>query len=244
MHLIRHHFNTIDSTNNWAKQNVHLLPHDSMMVVSADAQTAGRGSFERQWLSPDKENLYVSFCFFIEHSRADIGNIPQILALSIAKVLRKLEIPSTLKWPNDVLASGKKIAGILTETTPFENKLFVVVGVGLNVNMSSESLDKLGRPATSIFVETEKKKDVEEIFCLVEKEFVSDLTLFLSSGFSPFVQSYRDLFFIPLSALFKFRTGKTDYEEGAFEGINNDGTLNVRLTNGAMKRLMTGELFL
>ena len=65
MELTRIHFDTIDSTNTWAKQNAHKLESDKITLVTTDTQTAGRGRFKRKWVSPPHQNIYASFCFFI-----------------------------------------------------------------------------------------------------------------------------------------------------------------------------------
>ncbi len=241
MQLIRRHFVTIDSTNTWAKQNVHLLPRDSMTVVTADAQTAGRGTFNRQWVSPYKQNIYASFCFFLEKLQPDIGNIPQLLALSIVRVLKIFQINARLKWPNDVLVSGKKIAGILTETVDYNGEVCVVVGVGLNVNMPLEILGQIGNPATSLLVESGKEYDVESVLSLLGKEFVSGLDLFFANGFSPFVHAYREHFFVSPAQMLHCRDGKIRCE-GFFEGIDDRGALRLRLVDGTIKTLVAGEL--
>src|SRR6187399_2287969 len=108
MEVIRKHFETIDSTNTWAKQNALHLSLDKMTFLTADEQTAGRGRFNRRWISGKGENVLATFCFALEKHRTDIGNLPQILALSALQVLEKHNLNSQLKWPNDILLNEKK----------------------------------------------------------------------------------------------------------------------------------------
>ena len=69
------HFDTIDSTNTWAKQNVHLFEESPLTLITADRQTAGRGRFKRTWVSPAEENIYATLCFFVDPKRPALGNI-------------------------------------------------------------------------------------------------------------------------------------------------------------------------
>ncbi len=198
MRLIHHHFEWIESTNTWAKENAHLLPPDAMIIVTADGQTAGRGQFKRPWSSPFKQNIYLSFCFFVDKNRSDLGNIPQVLALSTISVLNQLGFTARLKWPNDLLVSQKKIAGILAETTMIDDQLCFILGIGLNVNMPFDLLEKVGQPATSLLHENQLIKgeevslfDLQQIMEMLQEEFLKDYAVFNKEGFTPFLARYQ-----------------------------------------------------
>ena len=113
MQIKRHHFETIDSTNTWAKQQAETFERGSLTLVTADRQTSGRGRLNRSWLSPAKENLYATFCFFLDSHRQDVGNVPQVMALAATEILEQFDFNPTLKWPNDLLLRHKKLGGIL-----------------------------------------------------------------------------------------------------------------------------------
>lgn len=241
MDIERHHFSTIDSTNTWAKQHAHELPRDKITLVTADVQTAGRGRFNRRWESPAGENVLATFCFFLEKHRQDIGNIPQVLAISTAKVLQDLAFTPELKWPNDVLLSGKKVAGILAETTPLSDLLCVIVGIGLNVNMQKEDLDKIDRPATSLYVERGKAFIVAGILDRLQNTFCKDLDLFLNEGFHPFLQPYRSYLSKDITKVLRFHDNRTIWE-GIFHAINEDGSLVLKLLDGKTRTFVAGEI--
>mgnify|MGYP001288733886 CR=1 FL=1 len=148
------HFTEIDSTNNEAKRNIFQYPHGS--VVYADAQTAGKGRLNRTWMSPPNKNLYLSLIL----KEADVGyenlnSYVQIAALAIWKTLIDLGIAKALiKWPNDVLVDESKIAGILCESVMKKGKIeALIIGIGLNINMTKEDFLGLNRAATSIHLE-------------------------------------------------------------------------------------------
>lgn len=166
-----------------------------MTVVSADEQTAGRGQYGRQWISPNSGNLYASFCFFISEDQKDALSITHVMAISIARLLLEEGISPQIKWPNDVLVGGKKIAGILCETVPMDCCTGIVVGLGLNINMSRDQFASVGRPATSFAIEKGKTYDKEVLIGRLETLFSDALAQFLESGFAPFLPTFRELVF-------------------------------------------------
>lgn len=182
------HFESIDSTNSWAKRNVLSLDKKELTCVSADCQTAGRGRLHRTWVSPSGVNLYVSFCFFIPASKECLFQVGQLLGLSTADLLHKQGFDARLKWPNDLLIEGKKVGGILCETVAVENLTCMIVGMGLNVNMESSSLNEIDQPATSLFTVSGKKFEISELLQNLTEKFAENLERFLAEGFSSFFQ--------------------------------------------------------
>lgn len=241
MEIIRKHFTTIDSTNTWAKHNAHLFDIDKITLVTADAQTGGRGRFRRTWESPPLQNIYASFCFGIEKHRQDIGNLPQIMALSAATTLEKLGFTPKLKWPNDVLLSRKKVAGILSETTPLSDTLWMIIGIGLNVNMPEELLKKIDRPATSLLAESGKAWEVEDVLLELQLQFARDLERFLDEGFYPFLEPYQERIVHHEGDKIRFHDNMSE-REGFFHAINKDGTLLMRLESGELRTFVSGEI--
>ncbi len=240
MKIQRYHFETIGSTNTWAKENAHAFFLDSMTLVTAKTQTAGRGRFNRQWLSPATDNIYATFCFFVEKERKDIGNIPQVLAIVTAQTLQGLGFESALKWPNDILLSDKKVAGILCETTPLE-KLCVVLGIGVNVNMSQDELAQIDRPATSLAIEGKTSLVSEELLNLLQINFLQALQEFLEKGFLPFLPDYKKLLWVPSNLRLCFHDNQRIWS-GKFHAINDDGSLSLQLDDGEIKVFVAGEI--
>lgn len=241
METIRQHFETIDSTNNWGKTHAPELNRTALTLVTASAQTAGRGRFKRKWESPAGLNVYATFCFFMEKHREDIKNLPQVLSISACRVIQKLGFEPKLKWPNDVLLSGKKTAGLLCETTPLSDQLCIILGIGLNVNMPLEILQQIDRPATSLFAEDGVQRDVEEVTQSLLKQFVADLNIFLEEGFHPFLEIYKANMVHSAGDQIRFHDNRVIWT-GAFKNINEDGSLNLQLDNGELKTFHAGEI--
>ena len=236
MNIIHHHFECIDSTNTWAKEHVGELDSSSLTLITADMQTGGRGRFKRKWHSPPHVNIYATFCFFLENIKLDricIGQIPQLLALSTAYCLEFLHFKPTLKWPNDVLLSGKKVAGILCETTsdPIRLGRWIICGIGLNVKMRKEDLDLIDRPATSLLVEATGKQtiEIELILKLIQDRFNGHLIRFLKEGFQPFFSDYVSRSCFKKGQPVRFHDNQ-NIIEGTFYSLNQDGSITIDLS--------------
>lgn len=192
MKVVYYHFQSLSSTNDWAKKNFHSFEKNALTAICADMQTKGRGQFGRRWNSPDRMNIYASFCFFTKNMNSDVFVFTHLLALAAAEVLAKMGIHPKMKWPNDLLVSGRKIAGILCETLPIEDHTGVVLGIGLNVNMPQDALAKIDQEATSILEELKKETPVTEVFSSLKNIFQSKLETYFTSGFKPFEKQFED----------------------------------------------------
>jgi BirA family biotin operon repressor/biotin-[acetyl-CoA-carboxylase] ligase len=241
MQIKRIHFETIDSTNNWAKAHTGELDPTALTLITADEQTAGRGRFTRSWSSPKKCNILATFVFFLEHLRDDIGNIPQILALSALQSLKESQLPLKIKWPNDINLREKKLGGILCEISQTNSHWGVIAGIGFNINMSQENLKKIDRPAASLLSETGQSWDLEALTNQLSKRFEENLTTFLNKGFDPFYPLFTQALLHQKNDTLRFH----DFQkiiEGKFSQINPDGSLNLILPDGTLKRCTSGEL--
>ncbi len=193
MNTRRYHFDKIDSTNNWVKKHVGELDKEALTLVTADEQTAGRGSRQRRWVSPSKQNVYATFAFFLKEWQADISNISLVTAICAIDVLGQLGFDAQWKWPNDLFLGKKKVGGILCEITHCEDMLCVIAGIGINVNMPQSLLDAIDQPATSLQIERGQEYLPEIVIELLDKTFKDALEAFLKHGFEPFLQRYQSL---------------------------------------------------
>ncbi|MBN1671612.1 MAG: biotin--[acetyl-CoA-carboxylase] ligase [Kiritimatiellae bacterium] len=141
-------FDSLPSTNTWALAHADSLRHGD--VVWARRQTAGRGRFDRVWVSPGDGCLTLSVLLSRPHVGPLAPNLGQIAAVGVARTLATYGLEPRLKWPNDVMVDDRKIAGILAESKT-DSPLFVL-GIGLNVNLGPEDLrdPRIERPATAV----------------------------------------------------------------------------------------------
>ncbi len=234
------HFDSIDSTNAWAKSNAHTLDPDRLTCVTAQEQTAGKGRWHRHWLSPKGLNIYASLFFCIPEYTSYLGNIGQILAFSCAVTLQQKGFAPKLKWPNDILIEGKKVAGILCETVCLTGRLGIILGIGINVNMTQELLETIDQPATSLAQLSGHTWSIEQIFDPLLQQFQQDLETLTTQGFAVFQK--------PFEALLAFKGQQVSFTDGQerFEGIcrsvTADGRLQLQLPSGALTTLSAGEI--
>ena len=142
---------TVDSTNDYAKREIKTFLQDEVTLIVANAQTHGRGQFDRKWISP-KGNLIATFVYFLSDYPKDLITLPVTMAMKMKNLLKTYGVNSSIKWPNDLYVDKKKIGGILCETVQVENKVAVIIGIGLNVNMEEEVLKTIPTDATSMQV--------------------------------------------------------------------------------------------
>lgn len=192
MEIIYKHFTTLSSTNDAAKGLLKEVPLGVLLLVTADEQTAGRGQYGRHWVSPKGENIYATYAFLAEKNHNPLS-LTHLLALSTVHALKEWNVECQIKWPNDLLVKGKKIAGILCETCQFATHTGILIGIGLNVNTSKEDLEKIGRPATSLYVETGEHHTPSYVLTEMTHQFSADLTLFLEKGFEPFQEAFHQI---------------------------------------------------
>ncbi len=136
----------------------------SGFIAAAREQTSGRGRQDRPWLSAPNSNLCFSLFWEIEAPLLiQIPSLSMAVALAVTEFLNVRNIHATPKWPNDVLVGTRKICGILSEHVQQKDRQGIVIGVGLNVNMTQEQAAAIDRPATSMLIESGQTSDPERI---------------------------------------------------------------------------------
>ena len=181
------HYKEVDSTNAEARR-LSVEGAESGLVVTAKKQTAGKGRRGRSWESPADENLYFSVLLKPTIAPEKAPMLTLVMAYSVAKALQKEDIQVLIKWPNDLVLSGKKVCGILTEMNLSGVQVEdVIVGVGLNVN-TMKFPDELEDKATSLRKETLRELECGELLQLILKEFDKQYQRFLENQDLEFLQ--------------------------------------------------------
>ena len=231
------HFETLSSTNTWAKNNAHELEQDGLTCITAGKQTGGRGRFKRAWVSP-KGNIYATFFFTIPSSASYLPNIGQILAYSCATFFQKEGIPIQIKWPNDLLIQKKKVAGILTETVQLQYKIGVVLGIGINLKLTEEEIAAIAQPATSLTAFSNKKYISEDILPHIIDNFLINLTVLQQKGFASFQKNFEH-FLAYKGEEITLNIGGQPLK-GICQGISADGRLQFLLPHGERLLVWSG----
>lgn len=241
MQIKRIHFESIGSTNTWAKEHAHQLDSNVLTIVTADEQTAGRGRFKRKWVSPKGCNLYVTYVVFVQDLNFSIGNLPQVLALAACEALKDVA-PVQIKWPNDLVIKKKKLGGILCEITQTDQGYALVLGLGVNINMPKEFFDQIDRPATSLLKEVGHLLDRDKVSEGIHNRFVLHLKLFLEKGFDLLLDAFRANLIHKKDDIIRFSNFQTIIE-GTFQQIDNQGALVLKFPDEIEKIFTSGELF-
>lgn len=176
---------TTESTNLEAKRCMNV-PDKSVFI--AETQTAGRGRLGRAWTSPPGCGIWMSIYLEPEIPAPVVSQLTLLAGLAVSRAIPD----SKIKWPNDVLIDGKKVCGILTEMSAEMDRVSrVIVGIGINVNNKLFPAELVGK-ATSIYRETGKITDREELAKSVLKEFFDLYDEFLSKGSESFIAEYSE----------------------------------------------------
>lgn len=182
----------IDSTNLWAKTNIEEL--EDKTIVFAGAQTQGRGRLQRKWVDLGKGNLFMSIVLKPDKNYEHYANLTQYLSVTLCKTLEEYGIKPEIKWPNDVLVNGKKIAGILAESSVKGTKFKgLVLGIGVNLNAQEKDFSKIDKKVTSLNLEVGETIDMVEFKNKLVTSFFKDYNQFLEEGFKFIKRDYLAL---------------------------------------------------
>ncbi len=172
----------LESTNTFLSDRMRgdaALPEG--FVIAARAQTAGRGRGARAWLATPGENLTFSILLRPNADAQKLASLPMVAALAIADVLEGIGVAPVLKWPNDVLAGREKICGILQEVL---GNGAVILGIGLNVNMTADTAAQIDQPATSLRIATGRSFDLHPVLGDVLAAFAIRYPAWKHDGFA------------------------------------------------------------
>jgi BirA family biotin operon repressor/biotin-[acetyl-CoA-carboxylase] ligase len=236
-------FPVTDSTNSRAAEAAERgAPHGS--VFCADAQTGGRGRFDRRWESPPGLNLYLSILLRPPIDPAQAPQLTLVAAVALAKAVEEVAgVPARLKWPNDVYLAGKKAAGILAEMSTDPDRLrHVVIGVGLNVNAQESDFPReLRGSATSLRLAAGRTFPRAEVLVRFLDRFAESYREFLSGGFKSLLPEWNRRSLIAGERI-KVRCREEDVW-GTASGVDETGMLIFR-RDGAKgeERLHSGEI--
>lgn len=151
-------FSTCDSTNTRLQELANAGAKEGTVVISEE-QTAGQGRNGRNWNSPKGEGIFLSMLLRPEFKPRYASMITLVTALAVCSALGKNGVERLfIKWPNDIVASGKKLCGILTKmSTDVEAIQYIIVGLGINVNQKNFH-PEIAKIATSLYIETKEEK--------------------------------------------------------------------------------------
>ena len=174
MNLKKFNFKTIESTNDLAAKIIKNTDTKSGIVI-AEKQKKGRGQYGKKWVSY-KGNLFVSIFFPINNIKLSLKNLTKLNCLLVKKLVSEFYKGKILiKKPNDLLINKKKISGILQETLLKSDKIFIIVGIGINLNKSP---DIKNYPTTNLFSLTNEKININNAVLRLKKIYETYIPIF------------------------------------------------------------------
>jgi BirA family biotin operon repressor/biotin-[acetyl-CoA-carboxylase] ligase len=213
------------------------------LCVIADEQTRGRGRAGRVWASPSGRGLLLSL---LVRPRLDVGALPPLalaVGVAAAEALRSLGVAVDLKWPNDLLAQGRKLGGILVESASEGPRLaFAVVGIGINVDTGPEELPpELRESATSILLSTGRSIDRAMLAQTLLERLERWYERFVAEGPAEVVRAFRAAAQGTLGRRVRVRAADS-WISGTAEDIADGGALILRDEDGVRRRIVAGEV--
>lgn len=213
-------------------------PHGTVVVASA--QRRGRGRQGRAWFSPPGDNLYLSCLLRPDVAPVRVPPVTLAAGVAVAEAMGALGVRARLKWPNDVLASGRKLAGILTEMSTQGDRVdHVVLGIGVNV-ATTQFPDELAEVATSVAIETGRAALVDDVLGLILARLESWLAVFFTGGV-PEVAPAWTAWSGMAGARVRVEAGGRQVI-GKARGIAADGALEVVIDGGRAIRVTAGDV--
>ena len=215
---------------------------DEGTVVIAETQTKGRGRKGRNWISPSEGGVYISIILRPNLLPSQIIQIPLIAGVAVSKAIQSTTpLQPSIKWPNDIIIGGKKVAGILTEMScEMDGIHYVILGIGVNVNTPRTLPATLDGIASSLADECGEPVSRVMLVQYVLSEFESVYTRFLAFGFSSIREDWKRLN-NTIGSWGKVSDGEEVVEGTAFD-IDEEGFLLVRKENGDLKRIISGDV--
>jgi len=236
------YFEKTDSTNVRAHELGETAAPDGTVVV-AEQQSGGKGRRGRHWISPPGVNLYTSVLLRPEIFPRFATQLTFVSAVAVARAIGEVTgLKPRVKWPNDVLLGGKKVAGLLNEmSAETESINYVILGIGVNLNMRAEQFPTdLRYPATSVALEQGAPVSRLDFARALFRRLDDTYFLYLEKGFQPVVREWEGLCDMIGGEV------EVDYQDrfvrGRAEGLDPDGALMLRLPDGKLERVLAGDV--
>ncbi len=235
--VTRSHYGDIESTQTTANDHLSEVSKTKWIVVTSDSQRKGRGYWGREWVSPEG-NLFATFCVpFDPKIMPRISLLPAVVGLSICDTLEALGVDKKqigLRWINNVLVEGQKIAGSIVDIKGNIMK----IGIGINVDLSDDVVNGIDQAATSLRHLLGETPERDAVLDILTQNLVPKLREFMNGSYDPWIPYKNKLLYLEEEVEIYDGEKRT---EGLFRSINKDGGLILDIA-GEMKEFSTGEI--
>lgn len=237
-----HHREETTSTN----QDAHILATDGApeyTLVVAESQSAGRGRRGREWLSPAGSGIYATILLRPPFPPEDAPLLTLLAAVVTAEAIKHVSpVSPAIKWPNDILLEGRKIAGILTEISTGPDLLdYALIGFGININTAQNRLPRRPiYPAGSLASITGRKFKRAEILACWLKIFATEYRKLLQGGREQLLKHWLALSNIKGKKITVRRIN--DSISGNVSGIDSTGALLLQTDDNCIHTILSGDI--
>ena len=233
----------LPSTNDEAMR-LALAGAEAFTAVVAERQSAGRGRNGHEWVSPEGVGLYASV---VLRPRVETETLPVMTLLAgiaaTEAIILLTDLPAKIKWPNDVLVNGKKVAGLLCEADlAYADGPIVIAGLGVNVNTPPQMFPiRSLYPATSLMAESGRCHERDALLDLWIERLRYWMGVLENNGTPDVLEAWRALDALAGEALCVALPDGSSVA-GREEGVTDDGALLLRLADGSLFHVIAGDV--
>ncbi len=215
------------------------------VVVFAESQTKGRGRLGRAWMSPTHKGLWFSILLRPELRPQAATQLTIASATALRRAVKSVTgVTAEIKWPNDLLINGKKVAGILTEMSAEPDRVrHIIVGIGVDVNQEANEFPaELRKIATSLRIESGEMVSRAELATAILQELEKDYARVCGGKFAALADEWE----AGCGTIGKHVSVQMGVQQvkGRAEALDDDGALLVRTEHGHLERVIGGDVTL
>lgn len=226
------------STNADLLQSIGSLRGPRLLI--AEAQTAGRGRAGRSWHSEPGEALTFSLAWKFDLAAQSLLGLPLAVGVVIAESLAQFGADVRLKWPNDVLRNGKKVAGVLIETANVGDQWWAVIGIGINLAMPEQLAAMIGRPVAAL---PSLSSERNRVMATLLNGLTEAMQLFAEHGFAAFRERWNVLHAYAGQQVVLLDGDKL-LQQGTAIGVDQSGRLLLQDASGVVNPVLAGDVSL
>lgn len=238
-----HHFDVLDSTQTIAHKLAQEGAPDGTVVISEE-QTAGRGRMTRPWESAHGKGIWMTIIVRPDVTPQQASSYTLVVAVAISKAIKTLykNVEPAIKWPNDLLLNGKKCTGILTEMQAEADCVqALLVGIGINANqVEADFSPEIADIATSLRWAAGEEINRAALVAMILQYLEQYTEMFVKYGFASIKDEWEQAS-CTIGQRIEVTTLRERFE-GVASGITDEGVLQVRLDNGTVRTIYSGDV--
>lgn len=211
------------------------------VLLVAEHQTAGRGRAGRSWLSGPGDSLTFSLAWPFDLPTHALLGLPLAAGVAVADTLLALDVPVRLKWPNDILKDGRKLAGVLVETATHAARTWAVIGIGLNLRVPDQLESQIGHAVADATWLAQMDRNV--LLAQLLDQLATAMQRFTTDRLDSFIDRWNALHAYAGQPVNLVDHGQV-VQQGIAIGINRQGCLLLQESGGAVVPVMAGDVSL